>query len=544
MQQRVLALTGPAGAGKTSTIRVLAREMGFDIMEWKNVVGDNLDSSLFDMNEGTSSGRYAFDGENLLAKFEAFLNRASSCHNLFSTNADKNPTQSAQTGSGSLPPNRHLILLEDFPNLLHPATQSQFHSALQGFVSLPPTDPPVPLIVIISDAGVRGEAADERISTGGWGQAKEGILDIRTVLPRDLLGGPYVTQISFNPIAPTLLTKALKSLLDAHFSRCSRSPPSKEVLDVVVESANGDIRSAIMALQFACVVEMTGKKKGTKKGKSIVLEAVTRREHTLVLFHLLGKVLYNKRKGDPPSASASAKEVQKEKMADDQLKDPPKLPPDFVDHERRTLYADSPIDSSLFSLYIHQNYPQFCNDVEQCDGVADWLSWVDSSGGDAWYQANPHQFHLLTLGTIHSLPSPVTRRSQTITKPVFFECLQKEKDAWEGVRDARGWALGDGTGQNDVQSGWSHLQVATELGGVLNARDRVAKGESRPPTSHRLFSNLKFSMGTSFGVAHTLDEKEAEMRRVDDDDSVGSRPARRVDEVDGGWLEGDDIEDF
>lgn len=64
-----------------------------------------------------------------------------------------------------------------------------------------------------------------------------------------------------------------------------------------------------------------------------------------------------------------------------------------------------------------------------------------------WYQSNPHQFHLLTLGTIHSLPSPVTRRSQTITKPVFFDCLQREKNAWEGVRDARGWALGDGTSQ-------------------------------------------------------------------------------------------------
>lgn len=47
------------------------------------------------------------------------------------------------------------------------------------------------------------------------------------------------------------------------------------------------------------------------------------------------------------------------------------------------IYADSPIDSSLFSLYLHQNFTQFCTDVDECDGVADWLSWADSSGGEA-----------------------------------------------------------------------------------------------------------------------------------------------------------------
>ena len=32
--QRILLLTGPAGAGKTTTIRVLAKEMGLDLDEW------------------------------------------------------------------------------------------------------------------------------------------------------------------------------------------------------------------------------------------------------------------------------------------------------------------------------------------------------------------------------------------------------------------------------------------------------------------------------------------------------------------------------
>ena len=44
------------------------------------------------------------------------------------------------------------------------------------------------------------------------------------------------------------------------------------------------------------------------------------------------------------------------------------------------LYADSPIDSSLFSLYLHQNYTQFCDKLEECGDIAEWMSWVDYSG--------------------------------------------------------------------------------------------------------------------------------------------------------------------
>lgn len=50
-----------------------------------------------------------------------------------------------------------------------------------------------------------------------------------------------------------------------------------------------------MALQFACIVHKPTQKKKKKIGHTVVLEAVTRREQSLALFHLLGKVLYNKR---------------------------------------------------------------------------------------------------------------------------------------------------------------------------------------------------------------------------------------------------------
>ncbi|KAJ7170997.1 Rad17 cell cycle checkpoint protein-domain-containing protein [Mycena filopes] len=573
--RRILALTGPAGTAKTATMRVLAREFDCEILEWRNAMEEG--SSRFG-DDGPDF--YSSDHESLLSKFEAFLTRASTCQTIFADASTRDTKSSSSPSSSSSSSNttaarhkrkRQIILLEDLPNILHAATRERFHAALQSLIGAPQVDP-VPVVVIVSDAGTRGEARDERLASGVWGGGREGdgALDVRVVLGRDLLGGPYVTEIGFNPIAPTLMKKALQALVSTHFASASKgsgSAPTKEMLDIVVETSNGDIRSAIMALQFSSLAT-GGSGKGTRKkggtgagGAKLVLEAVTRREQSLALFHFMGRVLYNKRKGDPPNPSASAKDIKRDEALDATLKDPPRLPTFLAAEERRTsrvnvdaLYADSPIDSSLFSLYVHQNYTQFCNQTEECEGVAEWLSWVDSSGGEAWYQANPHRFHLLTLGTLHSLPSPVPRRSQKMFKPEFFEYLNKEKDAWEAVRDIRGWLVGEGASATDEGSDdpaplgtWSRAEVVTGLGAVLKARD--LKGGKRAPASHRLFSSLPFA--TAENRARPLGEGDVagdgDEVEVPEEDGGGPAGGWRGDESaerEGGWLEGDDIEEF
>lgn len=178
--QRILALTGPSGTGKTATIRVLAKEMGFEILEWRNTIGE-APSTLF--GDQSSTSQFNADYEGLFTKFEAFLARASTCHNVFGSSS------SAQSS------NRRIILLEDLPNILHPKTQTQFHEALHALVSAQSPNS-VPVVIIISDSGMRGEASDERRTDGGgWGKDKSQIIDVRTVLPKDLLGSQYVTEI-------------------------------------------------------------------------------------------------------------------------------------------------------------------------------------------------------------------------------------------------------------------------------------------------------------------------------------------------------------
>ncbi|EMD36255.1 hypothetical protein CERSUDRAFT_52549 [Gelatoporia subvermispora B] len=540
--RRILALTGPAGVGKTATIRVLARELGFDILEWRNTMDEQY--SLDD-----DYGEY----EGLSEKFQAFLARAGRCHSIFSASTQSQPPSSAVSGGSSVSsasqPKRQIILLEDLPNILHPGTRDAFHDSLNAFVGAGEFGV-APMIIIISDTGVRGEGGDGDVgsSTNAWRARREAV-DVRSVLPPNLLASP------FNPIAPKILRKALQTLLRSRFAKSTGVSASKEVIDLIVDSSNGDIRSAIMALQFACIHDADAQsERGSRKGsKGVIpralLEAVTRREQSLALFHLLGKLLYNKRKDDPPAPSASAKDIQRDRDFDSRLQNPPPLPPHLGEHHRRTsrvdaLYADTPIDASLLSLYVHQNYSQYCETMEQCDTLAEWLSWIDASGGETWQQANPHHFHLLALSTLHSLPSPVVRRSQKPYKPVFFDTLRRARNAEDALGDVRNWLLHcpDQTEEGRA-GGWTKGDIALRSGGVLKARTLSGMRAYVPP-AHKLFSRLEWNKGagdlSQLAEGDDVDVPDAEP--FDDPEWADGRERRS--ESEGAWQDDDEIEDI
>ncbi|KAG8216677.1 Rad17-domain-containing protein [Butyriboletus roseoflavus] len=582
--RRILALTGPAGTAKTSTLRVLSRELDFDILEWRNSMSER-GPSAFTNGEPPLDEELNLDTETLFDKFQAFLTRATTCNSVFGhCNITQRrraeslvPTYSQSQTSTLRPSKRQLILLEDLPNLLHQPTQVRFQAALRSLCIPTPnmSEPPgPPIVIIVSDSGLRAEQPDDDTWDGGSNERrwdKKEVLDIRNVLGPELLTSPYVTRIG--------------SLLASHFGSLEvheklGKQPAREAIDIIVESSSGDIRSAIMTLQFACVVDLPtssikskGKVSrknvdGKKRSKNVraVLEAVTRREQSLVLFHLMGKILYNKRKFDSPSSHLSAKDAAKERDLDMQLIDPPPLPMWLSQNNRKasrvcieTLAAESPIDSSLLGMYIHRNYTQFCTDIDQCDGVCEGLSWVDSIGG-AQSANSPYAFPTLTLSTLHSLPTPVPRNGQKVCKPTWFDVRTKELGASDAVGDVLGW-LGKGVvvdgdadqGASSISVGkWTHTNVATELGGWLRALDRCSGGTGpmgskrqgwphpQPPRTHCLFTHLPWTLGAAEGDA--LGENEEGEGEGDADEDVRAPGGMRDGKERKGWLDDDDIE--
>ncbi|KAI9509328.1 Rad17-domain-containing protein [Russula earlei] len=492
--RRLLVLTGPAGSAKTATLHVLAREMDFEIVEYKNVVTTTQYSAFAD--ERSTSDAFA-----------NFLTRAGAYTSVFTSTR------------------RKLVLVEDLPNILHPAVRSRFHDALRAHVER--EWDVAPLVLVISDAGARaeGDSNGER--------SRDQVIDARTVIPLGLSSTFLLSEIRFNPIAPTLLTSAVKRV--ATLTNVRLSP---NTLHSIVEGAGGDVRSAIMTLEFSCARPTSRKKTASPSVGSIV--SASQREDALLLFHLMGKIMYNKRKGDPPSRSASAKDVARERAIDRSLEDPPGLPPWLATEERRTsrvnvdmLYASTPIDPSLFGLYIHQNYTQFCSSLEQCSLLIDNLSWADAHGSENWYDVNPHAFHIQALGTLHSLPSPVPRTGQQFYKPEFFGARQREQVARDALEHVSSWLSGAGIR--------SRVAVVTELGGVLRGMGRHA------PHGHHAFSELVF--GQDFVGPEVINEgDDGERRTVDHEEGEGSRAHTSVEwpeQVTGcGYLEDDDIEDW
>ncbi|KAG8903931.1 Cell cycle checkpoint protein rad17 [Tulasnella sp. 403] len=519
--RRVLALTGPAGVGKTATIRVLAKELDLEIIEWKNGRDENYD-------EDDEYGDY----ESMSLKFQNFLDRAASYRTLAFAPSSSTPNTE---NSSTTPPNkkRQLILIEDLPNIFHPTVRDAFHTSLVAFATS--EEPPAcPIVFIISATGARGEAKDER---GYYARSViDDGLDVRSVVPPQLFNSPYFMEIQFNPVAVTIMRKAISVLMDRIFSLPtyeSHAKPSKEAVDIIMETSQGDIRSAMMALQFACIVDLPTKGKGKAKGKKSksvrgVLEAMTRREQSLALFHIIGKLLYNKRYGDP---------------GDDE--EPP----------RKTLYAESPADTSLLSLYIHQNYTQYCDTIEECEDLMDNLTIVDTiSEGDVWpYNTSllPHAFQTLALGTLHALPSPVIRRGQKNYKPEFFDVLSRSRQARAGIADALGW-LDQQRTEVGISGGWSDTAVVCEAGTLLRALAESGRDPSIPPT-YDSFATLHFwSKSKNPLLADEDDPGEMNVSAVIEEEATNRRRGvmfspSQVDDggdgLQGGWLSDDDIEE-
>ncbi|WFD34198.1 RFC checkpoint protein Rad17 [Malassezia cuniculi] len=376
--RRLLALTGPAGCGKTATIHALAAkdELDYDITEW------HAEAAFADGSERISHAE----------RFEEFLRRA---------------TRFAALPLGGAKSRRRVVLVEDLPNISHGPTLTIFARALEHYVVHAARTPQVAVVLVISDAVPPVD------STDGWLQRREAALDIRTAVPPAVRRHPAFTEIRFNPATARMISGALGRI-------AGRGVPSA-TLSAIAESAHGDIRGAVNALAVAS-------SKDAPQG----------RELTLALFHALGRILYNKRHGDPDDSN----EAPRPPPASSHTPLPlgpwyPQLPDSRVDIEH--LWASLPVDTDTLSLYLHHNYIPFTDDVDECAGILEALSMSDTLEGDAstGLVRSLYSFHMITRGVLLSLPCPVPRRAQRMTKPAAWEVASRRRAFQHELEDAR-----------------------------------------------------------------------------------------------------------
>ncbi|OAA56597.1 cell cycle checkpoint protein [Niveomyces insectorum RCEF 264] len=464
MRQRLLVLKGAAGTGKTTTLRLLAKAMDLDVLEWRNP------TSTF----GTGGG-VALGYSSAAAQFDEFLNRGSRFTQLdldgASSDTDGDGDGDGVGNGGTKQPNgtteeeeeqhhgprrRKIIAIEEFPNTFlrsSTALTGFRNSVLQYLAANTPSlttfaqkrahsDPAsvaAPVVMIVSETLLTTTSASADSFTA------------HRLLGPEILRHPGTGVIEFNAIAPSLLAKALEVVVQKEARKSGRRrTPGPLVLRRLGEV--GDIRSAVASLEFLCVkgdddgdwgakVAFTKGRKGPRdaamtKGERQTLEMVSQREASLGVFHAVGKVVYNKRDDLPPpphSAEAAAE-----------------LLPAYLAHHARpkpslvsveTLIDETGTDTHTFISALHENYALSCEQTgpadprSSIDYVNDCIEHLSESdllcptwdiffggrgtsrfhgGRDAGshvLRQDEMAFQVAVRGLLFSLPSPVKRSS-------------------------------------------------------------------------------------------------------------------------------------
>lgn len=423
-RQRLLILKGGAGTGKTTTVQLLARYLGCEILEWRNPVG----------SIATPDGV-----QSAAAQFEDYL----MCGGRFTQLALSTTEQSVSTQTSTKPLDRRkqVLLVEEFPN-----TFSRHSTALQSFRSsvLLYLAKSVPRLAYSSDqnhivAPVIMAISETLLTTAS---AAADSFTAHRLLGPELLSHPGVRTIEFNSIAPTLLAKALELVVQKEARKSGRrKTPGPLVLKKLGEI--GDIRSATGSLEFLCLrgdsdgdwgsrVAFGNSKRGKEPAKLTAmevesLEMVTRREATLGIFHAVGKVVYNKRDDitEPSSLALRQRESLPEHMAQFSR---PKASQVCVD----SLLDEMGTDIQTFVAALHENYLLSCeaavmSQSSTLDHVVGCLETISDSDilSPSWDRFSGHSgsgtasdvlrqeelgFQVAVRGLLFALPCPVRRQ--------------------------------------------------------------------------------------------------------------------------------------
>ncbi|KAJ1298016.1 hypothetical protein BS78_01G421800 [Paspalum vaginatum] len=264
-----LVLTGQSGVGKSATVKAIAADLGAELCEWTTPV-----PTLWAEHVHANSGlRYI----SKLEEFENFVEKIRKYAML-------RPTSTRSQGK------LIIILIDDIPVTSGKVAFARLGKCLTGLIQ----STQVPTVISLTHYH-KSESND----TAMWNS-----VDLES-----LLQGAGAHKIALNPVT----TNSIKKIL---FRICKEEScdASEELLHQIAISSGGDIRHAIMSLQYHCLdprrhssaLATSTARAGSKSRDSLVpgeesyghssaLPSPCGRDETLTLFHALGKFLHNKR---------------------------------------------------------------------------------------------------------------------------------------------------------------------------------------------------------------------------------------------------------
>ncbi|ORZ01842.1 Rad17 cell cycle checkpoint protein-domain-containing protein [Lobosporangium transversale] len=401
----ILVLSGPAGSGKTTVLRILAKEMGLNIVEWINTVNENNVIQRPKMPGQDNWGPSSVDEEYIpvMRAFQEFFARAHRFRPLQTTLAAslhcQEPIFPSTPNSDST--NKNLILIEDLPPISASSSRKIFQDTIKNFSNLRSKSTSV-LVIIVSDVYAK---QNTEMLFSNTSENRDSALTIRTLLPPSVLdridsgsrNNSRIKQIKFNPIAPTIMKKAIRRLIELEFKSSHSHAPDTAEVDQLIEIHDGDIRAVINALQFLCYLPT--KKRRCYRNLAVEAEeelnasdrlmvhnsenkVIVGQDSSLGVFHAVAKVLYNKRDWSKPNVTFDSDIVKVPVQSWTKGRPPLRFDPE------KELIEKLPVEPDLFTLMLHQNYTRHMTTIDECLTAIEYLCIADQFSNSSASSAN------------------------------------------------------------------------------------------------------------------------------------------------------------
>ncbi|KAK4793573.1 hypothetical protein SAY86_024008 [Trapa natans] len=251
----VLLITGPAGVGKSATVKVIASHLGAMLFEWRVPTPTIWQEHMYSSNTGM---QYI----SKLDEFEIFVERIRN-YGLVSPSITGRPLSPV------------ILLIDDLPltfsRIAYTRLKNSLHLLVRSACS--------PTVILITDTDHSDSAND---TTRNFEELKSFLEEVGA------------RKISFNPITSSSIKRTLSKVC-----KQERCHVTAEQLDLIAKASGGDIRQAIASLQLFSInknvstnptlSDSAERKDGNPSG------ILFGRDETLSLFHALGKFLHNKR---------------------------------------------------------------------------------------------------------------------------------------------------------------------------------------------------------------------------------------------------------
>ncbi|KAL2809875.1 Rad17 cell cycle checkpoint protein-domain-containing protein [Aspergillus granulosus] len=416
-QRGMLVLKGPAGSGKTTTVTLLADKLKFNILEWKT----------------PAASEYAAKGYiSLGAQFDDFLSRG---HNFGSLDLDGTNDSQSPIRALTLPAERRIILIEEFPTLTswNASVLAAFRLSLLRHISVDASRTRrslnreariPPIVMIVSETLLNTDSSFDNLT-------------VHRLLGREICNHPSTKIIEFNSIAPTIMYKALDLVM-------KKSACNAKLLTTTLEglSQGGDIRNAVASLEFVSLgtgnqgfqSNETAKTKNSSRMRKMAHtsingapDIVSQRESSLGLFHAVGKIVYNKRNELPGTKKLPSKPCIDHPRHLDR--------PGISQVHVNELLEEIGTDIQSFISALHENYvascngPSFTETLDSCIGAlsdsdllcTEWkgvnrsqagfgVGFLKPGAGVDLLQQEELSYQIAARGLLFSLPFPVNRQ--------------------------------------------------------------------------------------------------------------------------------------